>query len=273
MAFFQNVFDQEFQGYLLLADRKLVPTFRVGPNKNLQSRQIAWNAGPYDLSSGSVLAFNFAWDSEFKDWAVVSIDVAGSDPSATTALEVASALNADPMFSSMLVASVSSLPGGETVMLDRSSSKRQNFKFYFGNAGAETALGFNKTAPVAEMPAYFARHTVANVKAYGDSMGALIQLDESDPVDQGVIQNAGLDPSSMQADWQLLRGRSPGLFTFQKNTLDGSGRVTERIEYPAGAVPGDFAKKTSFVYSGASGNPVTVTEIPHVLTSGDLVTP
>lgn len=273
MAFFQNVFDQEFQGYLLLADRKLAPTFRIGPNKNLQSRQIAWNAGPYDLSFDGVLSFNFAWDIEFKEWAVVSIDVAGSDPSATTALEVANALNADPMFSSMLVARVSSLPEGETVMLDRSSSKRNNFKFYFGNAGAETVLGFNRMAPVAEMPDYFRRHTVANVKSYEDSMGALIFLDESDPVDQAVIENAGLNPSDIKADWQLLRGRSPGLFTFQKSTLDGSGRVTEKIEYPAGAIPGDFAKKTKFVYSGSSSNPVAVTEIPHVLTSGDLVTP
>lgn len=273
MAFFQNVFDQEFQGYLLLADRKLAPTFKVGPNKNLQSRQIAWNAGPYDFSSESVLSFNFAWDSDFKEWAAVSIDIAGAVPEATTASEVAAALNADPMFSSMLVARVTSVPAGETVMVDRSSSKRQNFKFYFGNGGAEKILGFNKMAPVAELPAYFARHTVANVKTYEDSTGTLILLDESDAVDRAVIENAGFDPSSMQADWQLLRGRSPGIFTFQKNTLDGSGRVVERIEYPAGAVPGDFAKKTKFVYSGAGSNPTAVTEIPHVLTSGDLVNP
>ena len=273
MAFFQNVFDQEFQGYLLLADRKLAPTFKVGPNKNLQSRQIAWNAGPYDLSADGVLSFNFAWDSEFKNWAKVSIDVSGADAGATTAWEVADALNADPMFSSMLVARVTSVPAGDTVLLDRSSSKRQNFKFYFGNGGAETVLGFNKMAPVAELPAYFARHTIENVKAYEDSTGSLILLDASDTVDQAVIENAGFDPAAMQADWQLLRGRAPGIFTFHKSTLDGSGRVTEKIEYPAGAVPGDFAKKTKFVYSGASSNPVAVTEIPHVLTSGDLVTP
>jgi hypothetical protein len=273
MAFFQNVFDQEFQGYLLLADRKLVPTFKIGPNKNLQSRQVAWNAGPYDFSADGELQFNFAWDAEFKDWVSVSIDVSGADPSATTPVEVAAALNADPMFSSMLVASVTSMPAGESVLLDRSSSKRQNFRFYFDNAGAEVALGFNKMAPVAELPEYFARHAVSNVKSYEDSMGAIVLLDESDPVDQGVIENAGFDPAAMSADWQLLRGRSSGLFTFQKSTLDGSGRVTEKVEYPAGALPGDFAKKTKYVYSGAGSNPVEVTEIPHILTSGDLVTP
>lgn len=273
MAFFQNVFDQEFQGYLLLADRKLVPTFRVGPNKNLQSRQIAWNAGPYDLSSGGVLHFKFAWDSEFRDWAGVSIDVSGSDPAATRAHEVAASLNSDPMFSSMLVAGVSSLPGGETVMLNRAASKRHNFKFYFGNDGAETVMGFNKMAPVAELPAYFGRHTVGNIKAYGDSMGSIILLDETDAVDRAVIENAGLDPSAMQADWQLLRGRSSGIFTFQKMTVDGSDRITQIIEYPAGASPGDFARRIQYVYSGANTNPSQVTEIPHVLQSGDLVAP
>ena len=272
MAFFQNVFDQEFQGYLLLADRKLTPVFKVGPNKNLQSKQISWNSAPFDLSSGGVLEFNFAWDAEFKNWASVGIDVSGATPAATTAAEVADALNGDPTFSSLFVASVSQVPAGDAVMVSKVASKKQ-VKFYFGNSGAETALGFNKMAPVAEMPEYFDRHTIENVNNFDDSVGMLIRLDESDATDQAVIQNAGLDPSAMQADWQLLRGRSPGVFTFCKSTLDGSGRVVEKIEYPAGAVPGDFAKKTKFVYSGASSNPVAVTEVPHVLDSSDLITP
>lgn len=273
MAFFQNVFDQEFQGYLLLADRKLTPVFKVGPNKNLQSRQVSWNAGPYDLSAGSVLQFNFSWDSEFKNWASVGIDVAGADPAATTAAEVASALNGDPTFSSLFVAGVSQVPAGDAVMVSKVASKRQNVKFYFSNSGAETALGFNKMAPVAELPEYFERHTIENVKNFDDSVGLLIRLDESDSVDQAVIENAGLDPAAMQADWQLIRGRSSGLFTFQKLTVDGSDRITQIIEYPAGAVPGDFARKIQYVYSGSNTNPSQVTEIPHVLQSGDLVTP
>jgi hypothetical protein len=272
MAFFQNVFDQEFQGYLLLADRKLTPVFKAGPNKNLQSKQISWSASPYDLSSGGVLEFNFAWDAEFKNWASVSIDVSGADPAATTAAEVADALNGDPTFSSLFVASVSQIPAGDAVMVSKVASKKQ-VKFYFGNSGAETALGFNKMAPVAEMPEYFERHTISNVNNFDDSVGMLIRLDETDPVDQAVIQNAGLDPSAMQADWQLIRGRSSGLFTFQKLTVDGSDRITQIIEYPAGAVPGDFARKIQYVYSGSNTNPSQVTEIPHVLQSGDLVTP
>lgn len=273
MAFFQNLFDQEFQGSLILADRKLAPTFKVGPNKNLQSKQIAWNAGPYDLSSGGDLTFNFAWDAEFKHWASVVIDVTGVSASSTSAYEVASALNGNPTFSSVFRAEATNLPGGVSVMVSKIASKKQTVKFYFSNSGAEKALGFNKMAPVAELPEYFGRHTIQNVNDFDDSVGMLIRLDESDPTDRSVIENAGLNPDDMKADWQLIRGRSSGLFTFQKLTVDGSDRITQIIEYPAGAVPGDFARKIKYVYTGGNTNPSQVTEIPHVLEQADLVTP
>lgn len=273
MPFFQNPFDQEYQGYLLLSDRKLSPTFAIDPNRNLQSKQVAWNSGPYDLSSGSVLGFNFSWDPEFKNWSSVSIDVAGSDVAATMPSEVAAALNADPVFSSLLVASVVNLDGSDSVGISKNPLKKQNLRFYFSNAGAEEALGFNARAGVAELPEYFERHTVENRLNFPDSAGMLVKLDETDAVDRAVIARAGFDPDAMLADWQLLRGRSPGLFAFKKMTVDGSDRVTQIIEYPAGAVPGDFAKKTKYVYSGSNTNPSEVTEIPHVLQSGDLVTP
>lgn len=271
MPFFQNVFDQEYQGYLVLADRKLIPTFKIAPNKNLQSHQVAWNVGPYNFSVDNILKFNFAWDKEFKDWASVSINLAGATASATTAAEVANALNNQPMFSSMFVASTAAVDGGLTVSVKKKASK--NVKFYFENTGAEKVLGFNKNAGVAELPAYFERHTVENVKNFEDSTGLLIRLDEANAVDQAIIENAGFDPAQMQEDWQLLKGRSPGLFTFKKFTLDGSNRVTEAIEYPAGAVVGDFARKIKYVYSGSGSNPTQITEIPYVLTAGDLVTP
>ena len=272
MAFFQNLFDQEYQGYMLLADRKLIPTFKVAPNKNLQSKQVSWNPGPYDLSGGGLLEFNFAWDVEFKNWAKVLIDVTGDTASATTAAEVAAALNADATFSTVYTASTVPAPGGDSVMISRNTN-RQNVRFYFGNSGAETALGFNKKAGVAELPTYFDRHSIENIKEFDDSVGILVRLDETDPVDQAVIENAGFDPSAMQADWQLMRGRASGLFTFQKLTVDGSDRITQFIEYPAGAVPGDLARKIQYTYSGANSNPSKVTEVPYVLESGDLVTP
>lgn len=272
MAFFQNLFDQEYQGYMLLADRKLIPTFKVSPNKNLQSKQIAWNPGPYDFSGGGVLEFNFAWDSEFKNWSKVPIDVTGADASATTAGEVVSALNASAVFSSVYSASVTRIEDGDSVMITR-NPKRQNVRFYFGNSGAETALRFNKKAGVSELPSYFERHTVENVNNFEDSVGMLIKLDETDPVDQAIIQNAGFDPSAMLEDWELMRGRASGLFTFQKLTVDGSDRITQIIEYPAGAVVGDLARKIQYSYTGGNSNPSKVTEIPHVLQIGDLVSP
>lgn len=256
-----------------MADRKLAPTFKIGPNKNLQSRQIAWNAGPYDLSSSGVLSFNFAWDAEFKEWASIGIDVAGVDPSATTPGEVAAALNGDPTFSSLFVASVALVPDGESVVVSKDARKRQNVKFYFGNSGAETALGFNKMAPVAELPEYFSRHTIENRNNYPDSMGQIVRLDETDPIDQALITAAGFDPSAMKADWQLLRGRSSGLFTFQKITVDSSDRITQIIEYPAGSLAGDFARKINYTYTSANTNPSSITEIPYVLAESDLVTP
>jgi hypothetical protein len=86
------------------------------------------------------------------------------------------------------------------------------------------------------------------------------------------VTEAGIDYTTMQPDWSLLRGRS-GLFHFQKIVVDGSDRITQIIEYPAGARAGDFGKITNYTYSGANKSPSSVTEIPYVLQSADLMTP
>lgn len=273
MPFFQNVLDQEFQGYIVLADRKLVPTFKVGPNRNTQSNQVAWNPGPYDFSSGGVLEFNFSWDPEFRNWSALNVDVTGSDPAATLPREVVDILNSDPVFHSMYVASVVKVEGSDTVGIAKNPQRKQGFKAYFGNGGAERSLGFNRKAGVAELPEYFGRHTIANRNDYPDSMAHLVRLDEANPVDQAIIEAAGFAPADMKADWELLRGRASGIFTFKKITVDGSDRITEVVEYPAGALPGDFAKKTNYVYTSSNKNPSSVTEIPYTLTESDLVEP
>jgi hypothetical protein len=101
----------------------------------------------------------------------------------------------------------------------------------------------------------------------------LIRLDETDPVyDQPIITDAGFNYSAMKEDWELLRGRVE-IFNFKKITVDGSDRITEVIEYPAGALAGDLARKTAYVYTGANTSPDQITQIPYTLTSGDLVTP
>jgi len=78
----------------------------------------------------------------------------------------------------------------------------------------------------------------------------------------------------IHADYQLLRGRS-GLFEFQKWSYDGNSppRPTTLIEYPAGALVGDLAKKVTYSYTSTNVLPDKVAEVPYTLTSGDLITP
>lgn len=274
MAFFQNLFNQEFQGNWVIGDRQYSMTFKCPPNKN-GDIQIAYNAGPWDLSSDSVLTINYAWDVNFKNYSSLSIDIAGSNPSSTTASEVASKLNANEIFSSMFEAGMNNKQiEGETVLIKPKSGRaKKEIKIWISNTSAETKLKFNKKAGVAELPLYFARHTIDNRFSFSDSAGQLILLDESNPNDQNIIEDAGFVPADMKTDWELLGGRASGLFTFQKMTIDGSDRITQIIEYPAGAKEGDFARKINYKYSGSNTNPSEITEIPYVLESADMITP
>ena len=86
--FFQNLFDQEFQGYLVLGDRQASITYKIPANKNAQTKQIAWNSGPYDLSSLNTLTLNYSWDRDFKIWSSIQINIAGSTSSQTIAAEI-----------------------------------------------------------------------------------------------------------------------------------------------------------------------------------------
>jgi hypothetical protein len=146
---------------------------------------------------------------------------------------------------------------------------------YVSNTGAETKLRFNKRAGIAELPTYFSRHTIAN-RFMENSDATLIELDGTDAVDLAIIREHLNDPSwtnsDLKPDYALFRGRS-GLFVFRKNTVDGSNRITESIEYPAGALAGDFAKKTTYTYDGANTTPTTSAEVPYTLLEADLITP
>jgi len=106
-----------------------------------------------------------------------------------------------------------------------------------------------------------------------DAQHTLIELDPTNiSTDTTIVSDAGLNPSFIQADWQLVKGRA-GLFTFQNITVDGSDRITQIIEYPAGAQVGDLGRLIEYKYSGSLTHPYQITEIPHTLTSADLVTP
>lgn len=299
MAFFQNPFSIDFFGNWVLADRKQSLRF---PNNKLTFRNegrsdeiiVPWEEGPYNLAGvdasgndASVLDVNFAIDCDlFKNWANISIDVAGAVPAATTAAEIVALLNADTDFASYFTAQLTDkFPSGT----DRISIK-QNFpatrmRYFVGNAGAETILRFNARAAVAEMPAYFARHTMANRNAFGDSQNMLIELDptgwavEGDTVAGDVIFHAvdkngiseNLDPTDPLADWEMLEGRS-GLFIFKNNCLDDDDNIVQTIEYQAGATVGDMARKICYAFDGHA-NPIQITEEPYVLSAFDLVEP
>lgn len=298
MAFFQNPFSIDFYGNWVLADRKQVLRF---PNNKLVFRNhgrgdemvIAWNEGPYDLSGNDVdgnarqnLQLTLAVDADgFTNWATITVDISGAVPAATTSAEIVAALNADATFAGYFTAVLGKFPSGA----DRVSIKQDlpvtRMRFYVPNGRAEEAMRFNARADVAELPAYFSRHTMASRNDFGDSQNILIELDvsgwaaEGDSVDGDVVYHAvdskgaalNLDPTDPSEDWELLEGRS-GLFMFRKNCLDDSDNIVQTIEYQAGAGVGDMAKRICYVYNG-HGQPTQTTEEPYTLTADDLIEP
>lgn len=100
MSFFMNVFDFEFRGSLLTADRQYTPTFKAPANVNRSDYILSGNAEPYDLSSESNLTLSFCFDSQFLNYSNVTVNVVGASPSATTAAEIVTVLNSNNAFSS-----------------------------------------------------------------------------------------------------------------------------------------------------------------------------
>ena len=237
-----------------------------------------WVPEPYDLSTNSNLTINFAIDSELRQFCTVVVDVAGATPSATMALEVATALNADPTISSYWNAVAQpqnprTLGQTSNIVALVSNRPRTGIRAYISNTGAEQQLQFNQKAPIAQLPSYFIRNTIAQKDNYPTEDAILVQLNPASVTyDAAMISAQGQDPTTILADWQLLGGRSTA-FEFKSFTYDSSSRVTFLLEYPAGANVGDLARLTQYQYSGSSTNPSQVTEIPYSLTSSDLVTP
>lgn len=271
MSFFQNVFSEDFRGSIPFGDRQYSITWKVPANKNTNQSMIAWNFEPYNLTGNTNLTINYAIDKDYKNYVAVTVDVSGATPGATLASEIAEELNADAGFADRFIASIATSGTQKRVGI-KAKVDRIAIRAYISNSSAEKILRFNKYAGVAELPTYFARHTVANRFTFTDSLACLIALDESNATDQAIITDAGFNYSAMQADWQLLDGRA-GIFNFKKQTIDGSNRITQIIEYPAGAGVGDLGKKTTYTYTAANTNADKICEIPYTLTSGDLVTP
>jgi hypothetical protein len=234
----------------------------------------------------------------FDHWVNISVDLTSNtyanlspSPSASAMRpdQIVAIINADPTFSSFFTASLQKSQSGlNTRIVIRQKQDALRMKFFVLNGQAEEVLGFNARAGIAQLPAYFAKCKVwgGDMTDRTDGTNALVLLDPSNSegslnVDNDIIDNAvdikgnplNFDSNTTKADWELLEGRASGLFTFQKLTVDANDRITQIIEYPAGAIAGDFGRKISYSYTSSNTNPSQVTEIPYVLTDGDLVTP
>lgn len=274
MPFFQNVFGQEYQGFLNTGnDRNYSLTFKIAANQNNQDYQFAFNHEPYDLSTLPNLTINYAWDVDYKNWSSVTINVSGSVAADTKAFEVAAKLNSNSVFSSMYEARVVKNNGfNHVLVVSKIGRAKQIIKMYISNGGAERKIKFNKKAPVAELPCYFKRDTIENRFNFEPANNHLIMLDPSDAVDAAILTDSGFGLVP-KADWELLRGRAAGIYTFKKQTIDIQDRIAEIIEYPAGAVAGDLARQTIYTYTDTNTQPDEIFQIPYCLTSDDLIVP
>lgn len=280
MSFFQNPFNFDFRGNWILGDRQQALVFECPRNSGRSEDMVmAWNEGPYDLSGNdadgndsSILSIKFTIDMEYKKWATSSFNLGNG--AATTVDTVVSTLNGDANFSNFFVATKEN-----NKLFVRQKLGTHRFRFFVVNGGAEEKIKFNARAGVAELPTYFSRHTVGN-DSFTDCNQCLVFLDVGDDVPADIVDNAvdakgvslGLNSGTVREDWQMLAGRS-GIFHFQKIIVDGSDRITQIIEYPAGAGVGSLARKIKYTYTSSNTKPTNIFEIPYTLESGDLITP
>ena len=285
MSYYQNVFTADFRGNWVLADRSASLTF-INPQNAGRGDQIVvvWEDGPYDLSgvdgdgnATSDLIIGYAiGPTPFENWTALTIDITAlaASSSAVTPQEIAAALSADSTFSTYFIAKIEKF--GDSVISNRVmiTSKKldaNRLKFFIFNGRAESVLRFNARAGVSELPSYFDRHVISdspgtftdNLLVFENSDYIMIKLDPSaaggaSVVDTAIIDeavnaknvNLDLDSSTVMADWELLRGRS-GLFTFQNICLDSDGNIAQIIEFHAGAVAGDMARKICYFRDAA----------------------
>lgn len=259
-----------------------------------------------DSNAKNILRIQFAIDPQFHNWAIISINIStgAASASAVTPAEVVEALNDDANFNGYFTAVEETFDDGSGRVRIYQNLDEGRMKFFILPGRADEVLHFNAKAGIAELPTYFTRHRVrtelsaAEIVSFTDGCNMLLALyPENAGVDTHLGSNIGititasnvhdnliaaavdrfgvslgLNNAVIQADWQLINGRS-GLFMFQKLTVDGSNRITQIIEYQAGSVVGNFARVIKYTYSGANTNPSQVTEEPYTLASGDLVTP
>lgn len=273
MSFFQNVFDFEFRPSVLGADRQYQIGFKLPANTNRSDYMLSGNAEPFDFSSSDVLTINYAIDINFVNYASINVNVAGTNPDATSATQVANALNSNPAFSELFTATVYSSSNNAVLpkkVLIKGKNNKSIFRAYISNTGAERYLQFNKNAPVRELPSLFSKYSIANRFA-NPTVGVdrIIELNTCDPYDASLVRAAGFDPTAPKPDWELMQGVNNAFWFYNRTYLDS--KIATEIKYQAGAKVGDLAMKTFYSYSGS--DLIGVMETPYVLQAGDLVAP
>lgn len=271
--FFQNVFDSDFMGSMIYSDRQYNITYKVGPNINKTYLMVNWVDGPYDLTTFNVLTINISLD---KGIYYSPINVTLPASANLTSFDIVTALNNDVNFKTWFDAEVygdgSVNPTQYSTRIKINANKtlatRQSeiWKCYISNTSAERVLGFNRKCPVAELPTYYNRHTIAQRPNFSDGVGMLILLDTSLAQDQAIITNAGFDYTNVQPDWKLLTGRAE-TFRFNIKTYDGSSRLTSELIFNSGAKAGDMSLLRLYTYVGATTAISAVYDTPHTLTA------
>jgi len=292
--FFQNVFNKDFHGTIYGIGLEESPiNWTIGANQGRSTNSVVHWAGPgvaggkYNLTGKTTLTVMFSRPAAPDVFFAVAVDVTATAAaaSAVSIHEIVTDLNANSVFSTLMTASVIDGPnevkdathgfaGGGGVAKQIDITGKVPGEFYVLNSSAEEILKFNKKAPIKELLTFFKRMSwdVDGTAVEGAAPGPrpLIWLDISDANAQVPLTTAGIvNPWTRQADYQLLKGSVPD-YQFVKNTYTGTDH-TEQIVYNAGAKVGDPAIKTTMVY--VSNKMTESTTVPHVLESGDLVTP
>jgi hypothetical protein len=292
--FFQNVFNKDFHGTVYgVGETESPRNWEIGANQGRSTNSVVHWAGPgvaggrYNLSGKTTLTVKFARPASPNAFFSIAVDVTATASAATSVSihEIVTDLNASSVFSTLMTASVidgsnevkdatHGFAGGDGVAKQIDITAKVPGEFYVLNSSAEEVLKFNKKAPIKELITFFKRHswdvdgTAVEPAATGSR--PLIWLDISDANAQVPLTTAGIvSPWTRQDDYQLLKGAVPE-YQFVKNTYSGADHTVQVI-YNAGAVVGDPAIKTTMVY--VSNKMTESTTVPHVLESGDLVTP
>jgi len=312
MTYFMNPFHEDFMGVWVIDDRAHHPTFPCNRNAGRGHNIVAawkepsgdpprtWDLSGVDADGNATkdLTLQFAIGSDFLNWHFLTIDLTDDSnvsftavPSAMQPWQIVDILNAHDTFPTYFTASLGQYENDPRDRLIITQKKPiEVMKFFVVKGTADEVLGFNVRVGVAELPTYFARHTVFNrdattgLVAFEDGCNVLIELDPSNAggasaVDDDIIDNAvdakgnslGYDSSVVQDDWQLVQGQS-STFSFTKIASGASSSTITKIIYPAGAKVGDLAKKVVEEYD-AGGDLMREFIMPHTLVSGDLITP